>query len=80
MAEEEPAHQLGFREHIAGGLTSTTRAVIMAAIPHCLWLSFGNSLYARMVMKTFGQSEGVGGVISTDNGSAATIDPTARPR
>ena len=54
MVEEEPAQQLGFREHIVGGLTAMTRALVMVAILHYLWLSFGNSLYARMVKNTYG--------------------------
>ena len=54
MVEEEPAQQLGFREHIVGGLTAMARAM-MVAIFHYLWLSFGNSLYARMIKNTYGQ-------------------------
>ena len=77
MAEEEPAHQLGFREHIVGGLTAITRALVMVAILHYLWLSFGNSLYARMAKNTHGQPEVFGGVTSKDDGSALTIGPTA---
>ena len=32
MVEEEPTQQLGFREHIVGGLTAMTRALVMVAI------------------------------------------------
>ena len=49
MVEEEPIQQLGFREHIVGGLTATTRALVMVATLHYQWFSFGNSLYTRMV-------------------------------
>ena len=49
MVEEEPTQQLVLREHIVGGLTPTTRALVVVAILHCRWLSFGNSLYTRMV-------------------------------
>ena len=51
----------------------------MAVILHYLWLSFGNSLYARMVKNTYGQPEVFWG-ISTEDGSALTIGATARPR
>ena len=53
MVEAEPAQQLGFREHIVGGLTAMTRAPVMVAILHHMWLSFGNSLYARMVKNAY---------------------------
>ena len=46
MVEEEPAQQLGFREHIVGGLAAMTRALAMVVILHYLSLSFGNSLYS----------------------------------
>ena len=36
VVEEEPAQQLGFREHIVGGLTAMTRALVMVAILHYL--------------------------------------------
>ena len=36
MAEGEPTQQLGFREHIVGGLTAMTRALVMVAILHYL--------------------------------------------
>ena len=80
MVEAEPAQQLGFREHIVGGLTAMTRALVMVAILHYLWLSFGNSLYARMVKNTYGQPEVFRGITSLEDGSALTIGPTARPR
>ena len=32
MIEQEPAQQLGFREHIVGDLTSITRALVMALL------------------------------------------------
>ena len=80
MVEEEPAQQLGFREHIVGGLTAMTRALVMVAILHYLWLSFGNSLYARVAKKTYGQPEVFGGITNTEDGSAITIGPTERPR
>ena len=49
-------------------------------ILHSLWLSFGNSLYARMVKNTYGWPEVFGGITSAEDGSALTIGPTARPR
>ena len=79
MVEEEPAQQLEFREHIVGGLTVMTRALVMVAILHYLWLLFGNSRYARMVKNTYGQPEVCGGITSTEDGSALTIGPTAKP-
>ena len=36
MVDEEPAQKLGFREHIVGGLTAMTRALVMVAILHYL--------------------------------------------
>ena len=54
MVEEEPAQQLGFRKHIVGGLTTTISVVVMVAILHYLWLSFGNSLCTRTVKNTYG--------------------------
>ena len=67
MFEEEPAQPLGFREHIVGGLTAMTRALVMVAILHYLWLSFGNSLYARMVKNTYGQPDVFGGITRTES-------------
>ena len=32
MVEEKPAQQLGFREHIVGGLTAMTRAIVLSLI------------------------------------------------
>ena len=52
----------------------------MAAILHYLWLSFDNSLYTRTVKNTYGQPEVFGGITSTEDGSALTVVPTARPR
>ena len=80
MVEEEPAQKLGFREHIVGGLTAMAHALVMAAILQYLWLSFGNSLYARTVKNTYGQPDVFGGITSTEDGSALTIGPTASPR
>ena len=57
-----------------------TRALVMVAILHYLWLSFGNSFYIRMAKNTHGQPEVFGGVTSTEYGSVLTIGPTARPR
>ena len=54
MIEEKPTQPLGFREHIVGGLTALTRALMVVAIVHYLWLSFGNSLYTRMAKNTYG--------------------------
>ena len=79
VVEEEPAQQLGFREHIVGGLTAMTRALVMVAILHYLWRSFGNSLYAGLVNNTCGQPEVFGGITSTEDESALTIGPTAWP-
>ena len=80
MIEQEPAQQLGFREHIVGDLTSITRALVMVATLHYLWLSFGNFLYARIVNNTYGQPEVFGSITSLEDGSALTIGPSARPR
>ena len=57
-----------------------TRVVVMVAILNFLWLSFGNSLCAGMVKNTYGPREVFGGIISTEDGSALTIGPTARPQ
>ena len=56
------------------------RGLVMVAMLHYLWLSFGNSLYARMVKNTYGQPKVFGGITSLEDGSALTIGPTARPR
>ena len=80
MVEGELAQQMGFREHVVGGLTAMTRALVMGAILHYLWFSFGNFLYARTVRNTYGQSEVFGGITSTEDGSVLTIGPIARPR
>ena len=80
MAEEEPTQQLRFREHIVGELTGMTCALVMVPILHYMWLSFGNSLYTRMVKNTYGQPDVFGGITSTEDGSALTIGLTARPR
>ena len=80
MVEEEPAQQLGFREHVVGDLTSMTHALVMVATLHYLWLSFGNFLYARIVNNTYGQPEVFGSITSLEDGSALTIGPSARPR
>ena len=56
-----------------------TRALVMVAILHYLRLSFGNSLYARMVENTYGPPEVIGGIIRTEDGSPFTMGPTARP-
>ena len=42
MVDEEPAEQLRSREHNLGGLAPMTRALVMVAILHDLWQSFGN--------------------------------------
>ena len=55
------------------------RGLVMVAMLHYLWLSFGNSLYARMVKNTYGQPEVFGGITSTKDEPALTIGPTARP-
>ena len=52
MFEVEPTQQLGFREHIVGGLTAMTLALVMVAFLHCLWVSIVNSVYVRMVKNT----------------------------
>ena len=80
MVEEEPAQQPRLGEHIVRGLTAVTRALVMVAASHYLRLSFNNSIYARMVKNTYGQPEVVGSITSTEDVSALTIGPTARPR
>ena len=60
-----------------------TRALLMVAILHYQRLWFGNSIFARMVktpMTARKKAEVFGGIISTEDGSALTIGPTARPR
>ena len=79
MVEEEPAQQLVFREHIVGGLSTTISVVVMVAILHYVWLSFGNSIYARIIKNTYEQPEVFGGITSTEDGSALTIGPTTKP-
>ena len=66
-----------FREHIVGELTALTRTLVMVTILHYLWLQFGNSLYARVIRKTYGQPEIHGGITSTEDVSALTVGPTA---
>ena len=80
MLKEEPAQRLGFREHIFGGLTSMTHALVMVANIHSLWLSFGNSLHARVIRNTYkyGQPEIIRGIIGTEDGSTLTVGRTAR--
>ena len=51
----------------------------MVAVLHSLWLSVGNSLNTRMVKNTYGQPKVFGGITSSEDGSALTIGPTARP-
>lgn len=76
--EENPAQQLGFGEHIIGGLTVVTRDLIIVSILHYMWLSFGTSLYDQMVNNIYGQRDVCGDSISTADGSALTIGPTAK--
>ena len=81
MVEEEPMQQLEFREHVVGGSTAMTLiALVMVAILHYLWLTFGNSPHTRMVKNTYRQPKVFGGITSTEDGSTLTIDLTARPR
>ena len=80
MVEGEPAFQLRSREHIVGGFTAMTCALVMVDFLRCPWLSYGNSLYARIAKTPHGQPGVCGGVASTDDGSALTIGLTARPR
>ena len=49
MIEEGPVQELALRDRIVGILAAITRALVTIAMFHYLWLSFGNSLYARMV-------------------------------
>ena len=49
-----------------------SRALVMVAILHYLWLSFASSLYAQLVKNTYGQP-------GMEDGSALTIGPPARP-
>lgn len=72
MVEKEWAQQLGFREQFVGGLAAMTRALVVVAMLHYLWLSFGNSLYAVVVTNTSVQPEVFGGITSTEDGSALT--------
>ena len=80
MVEEEPAQPLGFREHIVWGLSAMTRALVMVVILHYLWLLFGNSIYARMVENTYRQPGVFERITCTEDGSALTIGPTAKPQ
>ena len=57
-----------------------TRALVMVAILHYLWLSFGNSLYVRVIKNTYEQPEILGGITDTEDGSVFTLVPTARSR
>ena len=70
MVEEEPAQQLGFREHIVGVLTAMICALVIMSILHYMWLSFGNSLYSRVITNTYGQPEILGGITSTEDGDS----------
>ena len=57
-----------------------THALVTVAIRHSLWLSFGNSLYARVIKNTYGQPEILGGITSTVDGSTLVVSPTAGSR
>ena len=50
------------------------------AILHHIWFSFGNSLDVRMAKNTYGQPEVFRGIAKPEDGSALTIDATARMR
>lgn len=54
-----------------------TRAHVAVAILNSLWLSFGNSLYARVIKNTYGQPEILGGITITKDGLVLTAGPTA---
>ena len=75
MVEEEPTQRLGFREHIVGGLTTMTRALVMVTILHYLWLSFGNSIYTRMVKNTYEHPEVFDGISSAEAGRLSRSAP-----
>ena len=78
MIEEGPVQKLQLRDRIVGILAAITRALVMIAMFHYLWLSLGNSLYARMVStNTNGQPKTFGGITSTEQGSALMAGPTA---
>ena len=57
-----------------------TRAHVAVAILNSLWLSFGNSLYVRVIKNTYEQPEILGGITDTEDGSVFTLVPTARSR
>ena len=57
MVEEEPAQQLGFLEHIVGGLTAITRALVMVAIIPHLRLSCGYSVLYRTAPNPWGHHQ-----------------------
>ena len=74
MVEEEPAQQLRFREHIVGVLTTMTRALVMVAILHHLWLSF----FFPRDHEHLWTARNPWGITSTKDGSALTAGPTVR--
>lgn len=53
-----------------------TRALVVMAMLHYIWRSYGNSFHAAMVTNTNLQPDFLGGITSTENGSAKT-GPTA---
>ena len=57
-----------------------TRALVVVATLHYLWLSFGNFLYARIVKNTYGQPKVFGVITSLEDGSVLTIGPSSRPQ
>lgn len=57
------------------------RALAMVVMLHHVWLSFGNSLYARVIStNTYRQSEMFRGIANSKDGSALSAGPVAGPR
>ena len=77
MVEEGPIRRLGFQDRITGGLAFMIRALAMVATIQCLCLSFGSSLYVRVVSKT--TPDIFEGITSVEDGSALTACPVAGP-
>ena len=75
MVEEWPIRRLGLRDCTFGGLASMIRALAMMVRIHYMWLSFGSSLYARVVAKT--APDIFGGITGAEDGLALITGPVA---
>ena len=68
----------GTRTHITDTLTTLARALVMAVMPHYVWLTLGSFPYNRVVStNTNGQPETFGGSTDAEDGLALAAVPAA---